>query len=232
MDGVKVGTSSNLTNASSNTFINYLIDRAPGFMDVVCYTGNNTAGRTVTHNLGAIPELMIIKNRSGANGWTVYVAPLGNTGGLVLNETSAFSDAFSFWNNTNPTASVFTLNSGGAVNGSGSNYVAYLFATCPGVSKVGSYTGTGTTQAIDCGFTSGARFVLIKGGTRAGGWYVWDTARGIVSSTEPHLRLNVGNAETTTDDWIDPTSSGFEISSTAGNVINESGFTFIFLAIA
>jgi hypothetical protein len=236
MDGVKVGTFSNLTNESGNTFINYLIDRAPGFMDVVCYTGNDVA-RNLNHNLGVVPELWIVKIRSTSGySWAVGGGVLGSATDnfIVLNSTSVSSTLANFW--ATPTATTFGFGSGApsdtSINQSGQTYVAYLFASCPGVSKVGSYTGTGTTQAIDCGFTGGARFVLIKGATRAGGWYVWDTARGIVSSTEPHLRLNVGNAETTTDDWIDPTSSGFEISSTAGNVINESGFTFIFLAIA
>ena len=32
-----------------------------------------------------------------------------------------------------------------------------------GISKVGSYTGNGAdNRTIDCGFTSGARFVIIK----------------------------------------------------------------------
>jgi hypothetical protein len=112
------------------------------------------------------------------------------------------------------------------------NYVAYLFATCAGVSKVGSYTGTATTLQIDCGFTSGARFVLIKRTDSTGDWYVWDTARGIVSGNDPYLLLNSTAAEVTNTDYIDTYSAGFEISSTAPAAINASGGTYIFLAIA
>jgi hypothetical protein len=134
---------------------------------------------------------------------------------------------------TSPTSTQITLDSADIdVNASGGTYVAYLFASVTGVSKVGSYTGTGTTQTINCGFTAGARFVMIKRTDSTGDWYVWDTARGIVSGNDPYLLLNDTAAEVTSTDYIDPANSGFEISSTAPAAINANGGTFIFLAIA
>jgi hypothetical protein len=118
------------------------------------------------------------------------------------------------------------------MNQSGDTYVSYLFATCAGVSKVGNYTGTGTTKQIDCGFAAGARFVLIKRTDSTGDWYVWDTARGIVSGNDPYLLLNSTAAEVTSTDYIDAYSAGFELSSTAPAALNASGGTYIFLAIA
>jgi hypothetical protein len=107
-----------------------------------------------------------------------------------------------------------------------------MFATCPGVSKVGTYTGTGTTQQINCGFSAGARLVLIKRTDSTGGWYVWDSARGIVAGDDPYLLLNSTAAEVTNTDYVDTYSAGFEISSTAPADINANGGAFIFLAIA
>jgi hypothetical protein len=63
-------------------------------------------------------------------------------------------------------------------------------------------------------------------------WYVWDSARGIVSGNDPYLLLNSTAAEVTNTDFVDTFSSGFEISSTAPAAINANGGTFIFLAIA
>ena len=233
MDGVKVGTTSTITNASGSTFINYLFKRAPSVFDIVCYTGSGGA-TTVAHNLQAVPQLMLIKQRTASpvgSPFTVYSATLGNTGVLFLDSDGGNQGPDNQWNSTTPTSSVFSLGSNLEVNYSGSTFIAYLFATCAGVSKVGSYTGTGTTLQIDCGFTSGARFVLIKrSGT--GGWYVWDSARGIVSGDDPYLLLNSTAAEVTNTDYIDTYSAGFEISSTAPAAINASGGTFIFLAIA
>jgi hypothetical protein len=124
------------------------------------------------------------------------------------------------------------LASSAEISANGRTYVAYLFATCAGVSKVGSYTGTAAAQTINCGFTTGARFVLIKRTDSTGDWYVWDTAKGIVSGNDPYLLLNSAAVEVTNTDYIDPANSGFEISSTAPAAINASGGSFIFLAIA
>ena len=224
------------STANFSNWINWSFRRAPNFFDEVCYSGNDTAGTTQAHNLGVAPEFMIVKRRNQADGWFCYHSALGATKYIPLNDYQPATTTSSIWDNTAPTASVFTLGWNSAVNGSGSTYVAYLFSTLAGVSKVGSYTGTGTTLQVNCGFTSGARFVLIKrtngSGDSADGWYVWDSARGIVSGNDPYLLLNSTAAEVTTTDYIDTYSAGFEISSTAPAAINASGGTYIFLAIA
>jgi hypothetical protein len=206
------------------------IRRAPGFFDEVCYTGTG-ANRTVTHSLGVAPELWIVKGRTNSTAWQVGSTALANTEYLVLNTTAAKATGATRWNSTYPTSSVFSLGTATEVNTSSGTYVSYLFATLAGVSKVGSYTGTGATQTINCGFgASGARFVLIKRTDSAGDWYVWDTARGMVSGTDPYLWLNDSVAEVNTNS-VYTIATGFQIVSTAAG-INASGGTYIFLAIA
>jgi len=200
------------------------------FFGVVCYTGTG-ANRTVSHNLGVVPELMIVKGRF-TSAWPVYSSALANTEYLVLNTTAAKATGATRWNSTTPTSSVFSLGTSSEVNANTYTYVAYLFATVAGVSKVGSYTGTGTTKQIDCGFTGGARFVMIKRTDSTGDWYVWDSARGIVSGNDPYLLLNSTAAEVTNTDYVDTYSAGFEISSTAPAALNANGGSYIFLAIA
>jgi len=232
MDGVKVGTTSTITNASANTYINYLFKRAPSFMDVVCYTGTS-ANRTVTHNLGVAPEMYIVKQRSGAaNNWGVYTLALGPTKNINLEGTGAAYTDNTVWNATNPTASVFSLGTSGETNNSGQTYVAYLFATCAGVSKVGSYTGNGTTQTIDCGLTAGARFVLIKKTSATGDWYVYDTARGMTTLTDPYWLANSTAAEVATLGSVTTVATGFAVNSAILAAINTNAATYIFLAIA
>ena len=213
-------------NEDGDTMITECFQRATSFMDVVCWTGSGSGTQTLAHNLGAVPELMIVKKRSAVYDWNVYSAATGATNTLFLNTTAASASA-SFFANTAPTTTNFYIGGGPA-----GTWVTYLFATCAGVSKVGSYTGTATTKQIDCGFTAGARFVLIKRTDSTGDWYVWDTARGIVSGNDPYLLLNSTAAEVTSTDYIDTYSAGFEISSTAPAAINASGGTYIFLAIA
>jgi hypothetical protein len=232
-NGISVGadTANYSANRSSFTYINWLLQRAPSFFDLVCFSGTGSA-RTVSHNLGVAPELMIVKRRDTAGTWFSYHPAIGNTKYVVLNTNAASATASTIWNDTSPTSLVFTVGTSGSVNASGGTFVAYLFATCAGVSKVGSYTGTGTTLQINCGFTAGARFVLIKRTDSTGDWYVWDSARGIIAGNDPYLLLNNANAEVTNTDYVDAYSAGFELSSTAPAALNANGGTYIFLAIA
>lgn len=120
-------------------------------------------------------------------------------------------------------------NLGGLVPG---KQVSILFATLPGVSKVGSYVGNGTTQNLDCGFAAGARFVLVKRTDAAGDWHVWDSARGIVPGNDPYVSLNTVAAEVASDDSIDPYAPGFAVNQNTATNINVSGANYIYLSIS
>jgi len=218
-------------NTFGNECSTYAFRRAPSFFDVVCYTGNATLGRTVAHNLTIAPELMIVRQRTGGD-WYVYSSGTGATKFLELNASGVAVTESSVWNNTAPTSSVFTLGDATGVNRNNTAFIAYLFATCPGVSKVFSYTGNGSSQTINCGFTSGARFILIKRTDSSGDWYVWDSARGIVAGNDPYYRLNSTISEVTTNDSVDTASTGFIVNQVAATNVNVSSATYIGLAIA
>ena len=218
-----------ITSASSTEY-SWMWKRAPNYFDVVTYSGNSTAGRTVSHNLGVKPEMIWVKARSEAQGWAVYHSALGATKGINLNLSNAAGTTSIYWNDTEPTASNFTLNT--TWNSNNQNYIAYLFASLDGISKVGSYTGNGGTQTIDCGFSNGAKFVLIKRTSDLGDWHFWDTERGIVTGNDPFLELNTNDAQNSSYDSIDPHSSGFTINNTINTLINGNGNSYIFYAIA
>jgi hypothetical protein len=230
MDGVKVGTTGAVINSSPTLYINYLFKRAPSFMDVVCYTGTG-ANTTQTHNLNVVPELIICKRRDTTGAWDSYSSALANTEYIVLNTTAAKATGATRWNNTTPTSSVFSLGTSTTVNASAGTYIAYLFATCAGVSKVGSYTGNGSTQTIDCGITAGVRFVLIKRTDAVGSWYVYDTARGMTLLTDPYWLTNSTAAEVATLGSVTTVATGFAVDSTILAAINVNAGTYIFLAI-
>ena len=218
------------TNSFTDLYLSFR--RSPGFFDEVCYTGNG-GNMTISHNLGVAPTLMIVKGRNatGAGQWRVYDVFDGNDNYMALNTTAATASGYgAYWNTTTPTSSVFYVGSANTTNTG--TYVAYLFATCDGVSKVGSYTGTAAAQTINCGFTAGARFVLIKRTDSTGDWYVWDSARGIIAGNDPYLLLNNDVAEVTGTDYVDTAASGFELTATAPAAINASGGSYLFLAIA
>jgi hypothetical protein len=228
----------NSTSSANTTLVSHMFKRAPGVFDVVTYTGTGSV-TTVNHNLAAVPELIILKGREDIHNWSVYTQTLGRNKVLYLNADEAAStfNAPSFWGSTDFTSTQFSLGTYWNTNRSGYDYVAYLFASLNGISKVGTYSGTGSNIDVDCGFTAGARFVLIKrtdgsNGQHVGDWYVWDTLRGIVSGNDPYLLLNTTDAQVTNTDYIDPLNAGFTVTSSAPAALNTSGGTYMFLAIA
>jgi len=234
-EGLRAIGFENTLNQSSETYIINAFKRATGFFDAVAYSGTSTI-RQQAHNLGVTPEFVIVKGRDFASHWYTYHT--GQTGGvdalhstMRLNLTEASFDT-QLWKNYDFNASTFSLDGDNGVNGSAYDYIAYLFATLDGVSKVGSYSGTGSNVDVDCGFSAGARFILIKRTDSTGDWYVWDSARGIVAGNDPYLLLNSTAAEVTSTDYIDPLSSGFTVTSSAPAGLNASGGSYIFLAIA
>jgi hypothetical protein len=231
MDGISVGTdvAQSGFNSSGDPVVNWFLRRAPGFFSILTFVGDATTNRSINHNLGVTPELIITKSSNQTGNWHVGIGLLGWTYGLYLDTTNASS--VQNWYST-PSSIAYSTGSSTTANRNSYEYIVYLFASCPGVSKVGSYTGNGSTQTIDCGFAAGARFVLIKRTDDVADWYVWDTVRGIISGNDPYLLINSTVAEVTNTDYIDPYSAGFELSSTAPAAINANGGTYIFLAIA
>ena len=221
-DGITLGAEA---GGQINTVLIPMIDhffrRAPGFMDIVCWTGSDVAA-PLNHGLTVKPELIISKSRSLVQPWYVNIPDVANT--LLLDTNGA-------WSTTAARTATATTFVPVLINNS-ERFVAYLFATRAGVSKVGSYNGNGGTQTIPCGFTTGSRFILIKRIDNTGDWFVWDTARGITPTTDPHLSLNTTAAEVTTDDSIDQDASGFVVNQNAATNINALGGNYLFLAIA
>ena len=225
-DGWSAGT------GASTEYLSWMWRRAPNFFDVVAYTGTGS-NQTISHNLGVSPKFMFVKERTTANNWVCYLEALGNDKRMGLNAASSVATDTTAWQSTTPTDSAFYVGANTQTNVSGEAFIAYLFGEVAGISKFGTYTGTGAAQNIDCGFSSGARFVLIK--TYAGtnpnaNWNVWDSERGIIAGNDPYLALNSTSAEVTSTDVIDPYSSGFAL--TSSGVANNSGTSYWFYAIA
>ena len=215
----------------------WMLKRTPGFFDIMTYTGTGS-NQTLNHNLEATPEMVFVKKRSNTSLAQVYHTSQG-TARCPAFKTDPFYSSSTRWGST-WSSTQWSVKTDSDVNASVETYVAYLFATLPGVSKVGSYSGTGASQDINCGFTSSARFILIKrADTETQGtapdrtnWYFWDSLRGIVlNGNDPWLAWNETDAQVTNTDYIDPLSTGFTVKNTDGG-LNAIGGTYIFLAIA
>ena len=144
--------SGNGVNQLNNTFQAWCFkaDPAAGF-DIVRYQGNGVAGNTFAHNLGEVPELIMVKRLDGTGNWNIYQLAYGDvtdpeTDYTWLNSNAARVDNANRWNDTVPTSTQVTLGAATDVNGSGNEYVALLFRSVPGLLKIASMEGNGNVN--------------------------------------------------------------------------------------
>ena len=146
------------------------------------YTGNGSAGNTVTHSLTVDPEFICVKklaagDDSTSRHWAVYHVSQGNTKYALLSDSNAFATSSGYWNNVTPGTSTFTVGTDDSVNGNNAPYVAYCWAGVDGYSQFGEYIGNGNADGpiINLGFKPS--FVLIKAAERSNNWHIFDSAR-------------------------------------------------------
>lgn len=218
---------------TSDIVVSWNLKRAPSFFDEICYIGTGLSGQTFNHNLTVPPELWIIKSRSnGSYDWYVGSTLMTSSEYVRLNFTDPKASSTSLWNSTYPSSTVITFGYAGGVNAGGATYDGWLFASCPGVSKVFTFNGNGSTQTINCGFSGGARFVFFKAINSSGGWYIYDTARGMTASTDPYLFLNSMATEVATLGSVTTVTTGFAVNESVVTGVNTSGVTYLGFAIA
>jgi len=197
------------------------------------YVGTGALG-TIGHGLPGAPDMIIVKNLDQGDDWCVYhigTASDPETDITYLNLSLATQDSHFFWNDTAPTSSVFTINTGVAVNTLNENYFFIAFRSVPGICKVGSHIGNGSADGpyIDCGFAPA--FIMSKS-VGVGSWIMLDRARPGYNPTGNYLYADLTNAEAGVGgEYIDMLSSGIKIRTT-GAGINSSSVKYIDLIIA
>mgnify|MGYP003121513450 CR=1 FL=1 len=224
------GSASSNSNGSITSSVS--ANTTAGF-SIVAYTGNETAGATVGHGLGAVPQTYWVKSRSVADGWRIYhdkVSSDPETDYLILNATNANADSHGYWNDTAPTSSVFSLGAAGEVNTNSSTNIAYCFAEKQGFSKFGSFVGNSNTNGtfIYTGFRPS--LVIAKVASDTNDWFMFDNKRSSFNAVDDSLFPNKSDAESTSH-VIDFLSNGFKIRDSDGTV-NSTGNTYIYMAFA
>jgi hypothetical protein len=217
------------TNAESYVAWQWAEGATPG-LDIIAYTGNGS-NRTIAHNLGVKPGMFIVKarDRDDAN-WGVYHSAVGATKSLFLQSREAAFDSDEYFNDTEPTASVFTLGVNAQGNTDTKTYIAYVFAPVEGFSKFGSYIGNGNAYGpmVNLGFQP--EFLLLKS-TGDNKWIMKDTKRSPFNASSLSLVANNSDAELTGDSLIDINSNGFKLRTT-GSGVNSSGVAYVYMAFA
>jgi hypothetical protein len=226
----KAGTGQGSANTDGSINTTYTSVNTTAGFSISKYTGTGS-NATVGHGLGVAPNMVLVKSLSGGGDWTSYHSVLGNTKYMRLNSTNAVGTQSSYWNDTSPTSTVFSLGSAGDTNTNNGTHVAYCFAEKTGYSKFGSYTGNGNADGafVYTGFKPA--FVMIKETTDSGtDWRMMDNKRSTFNLVDDRLFPNLSNAENTGDGY-DFLSNGFKMRSSGGD-FNGSGNNYIYMCFA
>jgi len=228
-------TSTNTTGNGIDTVVQ--ANAAAGF-SIITYTGNGTqSGQTVGHGLGAVPKMIISKDRTNSSNvvsWRVYHEAIGPTKYIELQSTAAES-TFNDWDDTAPTSSVYSVGGAGGYTPTNTNnalYLAYVFAEVQGYSKFGSYVGNGNADGpfVYTGFKPA--FLMMKESSSAGGnWVIFDNKRDVDNVLIHRLHPNTSAGDNTSRNYIDFYSNGFKMRNTDADH-NQSGQTMIYMAVA
>ena len=212
----KAGTGQGSSNTDGSINTTYTSVNTTAGFSISQYTGTGNSGATVGHGLGAAPGLILIKNISAnSTNWGVYHKSLGGTKAIFLDLNNAADTNSKYFNDTDPTSSVFTLGNYNDENSSGENHIAYCFAEKTGYSKFGSYTGNGNADGafVYTGFKPA--FVMIKKTDGTGYWVIQDNKRTSTSGTNPNdkwIYPNESDAEYDASSYpMDLLSNGFKI---------------------
>jgi len=218
----KAGTSVSGNSGGSGTAKSYTgsVNTTAGF-SIIKYTGNGASGHTIPHHLGAIPQMMIIKNlTTGSTNWMIYHKTMGNTKAIYFTDAAQDIDA-GWWNNTSPTSSVFTLGNHANHNANNNSMIAYCFADVKGYSKMGGYTGNNQTgnnsPFIYTGFAPS--FLMVKKYSASNHWIIWDNKRSTKNGAniiDKKLYANLTNVENGADD-VSFLSNGFKFNTNTGD---------------
>ena len=228
-NGFSVGSNDQVNVAQAFVSMNWKESATAGF-DIVAHTGNSS-NHTVAHSLSAVPEMVISKNRSAVSQWQVYTKTIGNTKALQLNGSAAPDTSSTYYNNTSPTSSVFTVGTDTGTNGDGNDMIVYLFRSVKGFSKIsGTYVGNGNVLGANvfCGFKPA--WVMVRRYDSGDSW-VHGNNKTLGYNTDNQFLLADTTAAESPTDWINFYSTGFQLIRTDASV-NASGGTYLYTAFA
>ncbi len=195
----------------------------------ICSWTINTSGvYTIGHGLGKAPDWIMMKNRDTTNNWDCYHSYIGNTKRFKLNSRDAGEDYTEPWNDTTPTSSVFT-STGSWLGGDGNKIIAYCWTSIPGYSKMGGYTGNGSSDGpyVHLGFKPA--WFLVKADLSES-WYLYDNKRDVDNDVNNEFRPDHDYAAGTFSigDFL---SDGIKIRAT-DSAYNQNGSSYFYIAFA
>ena len=237
-DGFTLGT---YGSPSSQDWVSWTFRKAPGFFDIVTWTGNGVDERLISHNLGSTPGMIVVKCTSNNEDWIVWHRNIATTSYLQLNTTNSLLTGIKPWGSNTQTinSTHFSVNNYGSVNNNGRTYVAYIFAHNDqqfgtggneSIIECGQYTGSGSVgKTVNLGFEP--QFVMVKSTQQSRPWVMIDAIRGMPQDGDGvRLLANDSAGDVTSASFLAPTPTGFEVTQ-QNTYVNTSGENYIYMAI-
>jgi len=199
-------------------------------LDISLYvgTGSSSIPAVIRHGLGKKPEMVWFKKRNESDPWIVYHH--GLLGG-VNPETSYVKLNYDSQQNSGTSGyaydstAVTLTTTWDQVNDVNIKHLCVLFCSVDGISKVGSYTGTGSSgNAQNIGFQP--RFLVVKRVDSSGSWNVFDSLRTPSNPFDRQLQLDSPNQQDIIDK-VTVSSTGWSFTDLN---INENGSSYIYYA--
>lgn len=220
VDGFQIGATDGVANIDLKSYIAYCLKMGPEYgFDIQTYEGTGVA-QNIAHDLGAEVEMMIIKNRDNSGSWAFYHRQLGysvdpENDYLRVDTNNGTTEDLTVWDATNPDDSVFRVGTSSHVNTNNENYIAYLFRSILGFSRVYAYWGNGNADGFFFGVGFHPKFIIQKTIASSVGWTVFDSVRdemndGLVS----HIPLHIPSYEINTLWPVDLYCSGWRPATT------------------
>ncbi|WP_041794472.1 DUF7483 domain-containing protein [Pararhodospirillum photometricum] len=233
--GVTLGSSAYNVNKSGLSYVLWSFRRAPGFFDVVSYTGTGVAGTLIAHGLKTAPAFILLRNTSSEANWVAWHKGVAaGVNSVEFNTTNAWQSQGQFLG-TEHTRAVFQ---GGSqayyANQSGVPYIAYLWADAPRLIAAGTYVGTGsaTPLSVTCGTGWDPQWLMIRR-VSGGNTLIYDRVRQQARGAGPcELAANTTGIEGGQGTAPDPVlaAPGFTLTTTWEG-LNASGASYAYLAI-
>ena len=226
---------SDSTNGDGSLTSQVSVNTEAGF-SIVAYSGSDSAA-TVGHGLGVAPDFVLVKQRTATGNWIVGAdIPdwTWTSDYLLLDDTAAKqTNAGSTFFTGAPTSTVLNLGGGSYTSSSSQELIAYCFAEIEGYSKVGTYTGNGSSDGafVYTGFKPA--WVMLKRTNTTGSWKIFDNKRpDPFNVIDARIEADNNGAESTSSSYsIDLISNGFKLRGTSAEQ-NGNGSTFMYLAFA
>ena len=230
------GGGSASANSDGSTASSVSANTTAGF-SVVSYTG--AGATTYGHGLGATPNVIIIKKRtgdSGNNNWFVYHDKVITAGGsnksfLTLNENGILAANGSATTFTSVSSTTFGVGTDDIISESSHTFIAYCFAEKKGHSKFGIYSGNNANDGtfIHTGFKPA--FIIVKRTDSSDDWKMVSRKVEGHNPMNQSVKANTNAAEAAESDHaMDLLSNGFKFRE--NNAAFNAAGTYVYMAWA